>query len=57
MCNTPRTCLGNMHERCSDCQNAVRRETKRRKNNYRAHGPCQSVSTRTWRRNLKSSPA
>jgi hypothetical protein len=49
-CTCQRGTVGRSDLKCSECQNEIRRTTKRRKNNYRAHGPCQTSVTRTWRR-------
>ena len=51
--NGSETCTRSLkeHTRCSSCQNSTRRVSKKGKNNYRAHGPCQTHETRTWRRN------
>ncbi len=51
MCMNPHICNAKTSEtKCSECQNAVRRQVKRSRNNYRAHGPCQTQATREYGR-------
>lgn len=53
-CSNPDNCRNAAnHLKCSVCQNQIRRAVKRGRNRYRAHGPCQTDATRTWRRNAR----
>ena len=50
-CTCPPGHNGRTDTKCSDCQNAIRRATKRNRNHYRPHGPCMTAASREyWRR-------
>lgn len=50
-CDNPKTCgtFSNRNDqKCPGCQRDICRATKRVRNHYRPHGPCQTPATRAY---------